>query len=75
MSVSVGPVSTACTRTPCLANRARWAWVSDSAAAFEIEYAGITGSEARAASERMLMTRPRDRDSRGRTANVTSYGP
>ena len=56
MSVSVGPVSTACTRTLSLANRARWAWVSDSAAAFEIEYAGITGSEARAASERMLMT-------------------
>src|SRR5262249_23184601 len=39
ISVSVGPVSTACTATPCGARRARCDWVSENAAALEIEYA------------------------------------
>ena len=75
MSVSTGPVRTACTRTPCIANRARWAWVSDTAAALEMEYAGMTGRDARPANDRMLTTSPRDAVSRGRTAWVRSYGP
>ena len=35
MSVSVGPVRTACTRTPCPASRARSDWVKLNAAALE----------------------------------------
>ena len=37
MSVSVGPVRTACTRMPRPASRARSDWVRLNAAAFEIE--------------------------------------
>ena len=70
MSVSVGPVRTAWTRTPCPARRARSDWVSENAAAFESEYAGVSGKGARAISDTLLMMAPRERASSGRKARV-----
>jgi len=72
MSVSIGPGRTAETLTPRLARSARNDCVSESEAAFEIEYAGSTGTAASALSETMLTTVPRLRLRAGTNALVTS---
>ena len=72
MSVSTGPVRTACTLTPCPASSARSDWVSENAAALEIEYPGMTGRGARAFSDRLLTMTPPARVSCGRKAWVTA---
>ncbi len=71
MSVSVGPVRTACTRTPRPASRARRDCVRENAAAFEIEYAGVSGRGARAIVDTLLTMAPPERVSAGRKAVVT----
>ena len=58
ISVSTGPARTAWTLTPCPAKRARKDCVKERAAAFDAEYAGITGRAARAAMESTLTTAP-----------------
>ncbi len=60
MSVSVGPVSTACTRIPRTASSARSDCDSDKAAAFEIEYAGMIGYGASAVIDSEFTMTPRD---------------
>src|SRR5216684_1749715 len=75
ISVSTGPVRTACTLTPGPAKRARSDCVRENVAAFEIEYAGMTGKAAKAATDRTLTIAPRERVSSGRKAWVTPYVP
>lgn len=75
MSVSIGPASTAWTRIPAPASSARWDCVIDSAAALEMEYAGITGSAARAAIDDTLTTTPGAAVSCGSRAWVRLSGP
>lgn len=55
---------------PCLASSARSDWVSDSAAALEIEYAGVRGSGARGLYDTLLTMAPCDLMSIGRNACV-----
>jgi hypothetical protein len=75
ISVSVGPVSTACTLTPRGANSARSDCVRLKAAAFDTAYAGVTGNGATAIIETLLTIAPLERDSSGRKACVMPYGP
>ena len=56
-------------------NTARSDCVSENAAAFEIEYAGIIGNAATAARDRTLTMAPRERVSNGRKAWVTPCVP
>ena len=75
MSVSTIPVRTACTVTPRSASSVRSDCVNENAAAFEIEYAGMSGKGARALTDRLLTTAPRALLSNGRNAWITPYVP
>src|SRR5205807_9696854 len=61
MSVSMGPKTTEWTVTPSAARSARSDCVMLKAAAFEMEYDGITGNAASPTSDRLLMMDPLDR--------------
>ena len=75
MSVSTGPVSTACTVTPRSASSTRNDCVMLNAAALETEYAGMNGNGASALTDRLLTSAPRERVNSGRNAWVMAYGP
>src|SRR6266436_3746645 len=71
ISVSMGPKTAAWTVTPWPAKNALSDCVMESAAAFEMEYEGMTGNGASAAKDRLLTMAPLERFSSGRKARVT----
>jgi hypothetical protein len=72
ISVSTGPVSTACTRTPRSAGRARGDRVRDNAAALDTEEDAMGGNGARLSVDRLLTIAPFEASSSGRNGPVTS---
>src|SRR6202012_5263678 len=75
LSVSTGPVNTACTVTPRSASSTRNDCVRLNAAALETEYAGMIGNGASALTDRLLTSAPCERVNSGRNPRVTAYGP